>query len=272
MVKVHGQNRNKDTLSGFIDEPLRAQPKIPNMIGNSRGHADRFNDFADRYPADLKEQQMRAIFATIILFCILYFVGGWIAVIRDWVPKESYFSYAGLVGGLASVAGLITLVRPGFTKADVQAVEIETLKSMTEKVEQLKALEDERAKTREEIGDLELRKKEMELLVRKASLALFLKEQFTHYEQNILDDINGNPRLKENIEKYIDASDKLDALNEEIDKDKNVSRLREIIKTSGRSKEIDNIIETAPAILRIMLISAREISRIVTGYAESRRF
>lgn len=133
---------------------------------------------------------MRRFFTLIILLCIAYFLGGWIGVYFKWISRDIYFTYAGIVGGLASVAGLFALTRPALTQSDVQAIELDTLKSMTETAEQLKKLELARARTEGQLVDLAEKKKEMELLVKKASLALFLKEQYLHCEQQILEEIS----------------------------------------------------------------------------------
>ncbi len=71
---------------------------------------------------------MRRIFAIIIVLCIIYFLGGWVRVYADWITKDAYFTYAEVVGGLASVAGLFALTRPALTKTDVEAIEIDTPK------------------------------------------------------------------------------------------------------------------------------------------------
>ena len=101
-----------------------------------------------------------------------------VAVLNGWISKEIYFSFAGIVGGLASVVGLFSFTRPALMKSDLQEIEIESLKSITETSQQLKELELARARTKEELEDLDLQKREMALLVRKASLALFHKEQY----------------------------------------------------------------------------------------------
>jgi len=207
---------------------------------------------------------MRRIFAIIIVLCILYFLGGWIGVYAEWITKESYFAYAGIVGGLASVAGLFALTRPALTRTDVEAIEIDTLKSMAETAEQLKTLESERAKTREEIDDLAVKKKEMELLVKKASLALFLKEQYAHHERQLLDEIARNSPLRENLEKAIESSQKLEALNEEIEANPNVKQLKEIIASASRRQPtLDEAIEDLPPAMRSMFLLTRAMTQVV---------
>lgn len=209
------------------------------------------------------EDHMRRIFAIIIVLCIVYFLGGWVGVYADWITKDSYFSYAGVVGGLASVAGLFALTRPALTKTDVEAIEIETLKSMAETAEQLKTLESRRAKTREELDDLAVKKKEMELLVKKASLAIFLREQYAHHERQVLDEIAKNSPLRENLEKTMESAQKLDALNEEIESNPNVKQLKEIIASASRRQPtLDEAIEDLPPFVRSMFLLTRALTQV----------
>jgi hypothetical protein len=177
---------------------------------------------------------MRKVFGVVIFLCIVYFLGGWIAISLKWLKKDDYFAYAGIVGGLASVAGLLALTRPALSKSDVQAIELDALRSMTATAAQLQVLEATRSKTKEEIGGLEIKRQQMELLVKKASLALFLKEQYAHHEKQILEEVSRNLQLKEHLEKAHDTSQKLAALNEEIEANPNVAQLKEIIASASR--------------------------------------
>lgn len=206
---------------------------------------------------------MRRIFAIVIVLCILYFIGGWVGVYAEWITKDSYFAYAGIVGGLASVAGLFALTRPAITRSDVEAIEIDTLKSMAETAEQLKTLESARAKTREELDDLAVKKKEMELLVKKASLALFLQEQYTHHERQVLEEIARNPRLREDLEKATESAQKLEALNEEIESNPNVQQLKEIIASASRRQPtLDEAISDLPPTMRRAFLLVRAMNQV----------
>lgn len=211
---------------------------------------------------------MRRLFAIVILLCIVYFLGGWLAVYLQWLPREEYFAYAGIVGGLASVAGLFALTRPALSKSDVQAIELDALKSMTETAEQLQALEAARSKTKEEIGGLEIQKREMELLVKKASLALFLKEQLAHHERQLLEEVERNASLQEHLQKSQEAAEKLRALNEEVESHPNVAQLKEIIASASRQPvTIDALVRELPfplkSLFEVTLLVSRALSNLV---------
>lgn len=209
---------------------------------------------------------MRRIFAIIILLCITYFIGGYVSAHFKLISQEQYLAYAGIVGGLASVAGLFSFLKPALTKDDLQSLELDSLKSLMQTTEQLKDLERKRVKTKSEIGDLEVRKKEMELLVKKASMSLFLKEQYKQHEQKILSRIKSDDVLKDSLSQVSELKNKLDALEEEIDKDPNVETLREVIKSANKKEDsLVEAIEAMPPITRMLFIILREFSRALTS-------
>ena len=206
---------------------------------------------------------MRKLYALIIFVCIVYFVGGWVAVFFNWVSRDDYFAYAGIVGGLASVAGLLALTRPAFNQSDIREVELDALRSMAATAEQLKNLKTEHARTMQDLDSLEVQKKEMMLLVKKASLALFLKEQYLHHERQVLDEISKNDQLRVALEKSAESAEKIAALNEEIDADPNVLQLREIIDSSKRKEiTLDDAIDNLPFFGGIFLL-VRAMARVM---------
>ncbi len=209
---------------------------------------------------------MRRIFAIIILLCITYFIGGWLAVHFGVLNKDTYFSFAGVVGGLASVVGLFSFTKPNLTKNDLQEIEIDSIKSIAKTAEELEELEVAREKTEEELGDLKLQKKEMELLVKKASLTLFLKEQNSHHEKKILTEIENNETLKESLSEIGELQEKLSVLEKEIEADPNVDLLHEIMASATRkqSSNIDQAINELPPITKTFFFMIRGLAGAVT--------
>jgi len=180
------------------------------------------------------------------------------------VTRDDYFAYAGIVGGLASVAGLLALTRPAITQSDLKSVEIETLKSMVATAEQLDKLQSARAQTVQEIVELAIKKKAMELLVKKASLALFLKEQYSHHERQVLEELAKNDNLRNALSNASESAEKIRALDEEISIDPNVSQLREIIRTASRREPtFEEMLESLPTLPRMMFIVINSINRSI---------
>jgi hypothetical protein len=207
---------------------------------------------------------LRKLYTLLILLCVAYFLGGWLAVKLEWVTRDDYFAYAGIVGGLASVAGLLALTRPPITQSDFKAVELDTLRSMTETAEQLKHLQTARTRTEQEIDSLEVKKKEMELLVKKASLALFLKEQYTYHERQVLEEISKNHHLNGSLDLATESAKKLAALDEEIEADPNVRQLRQIITAASRREPtFDEALNDLSPLTRAVFVFARTLNRSV---------
>jgi hypothetical protein len=206
--------------------------------------------------------KLRKIYAGIILICLVYFIGGSIAMKFDLVTRDDYFAYAGIVGSLATVAGLLALTRPAITQSDIKSIEIETLKSVAVTAEQLHQLQTTRAQTVQEIDGLAVKKKEMELLVKKASLALFLKEQYSYHERKILDEVSKNETLASALQNALEAADKISALDEEIAVDPNVQQLREIIETASRKEPtFEEALNDMPPIVRTLFLASRTLNR-----------
>jgi len=192
---------------------------------------------------------------------LLYFLGGWIAIQIGWVTKEDYFAYAGIVGGLASVAGLATVFRPGITASDVQNIEASALRSIAETSTQLEELRERQKLTQQELGGLELKKVEMEFLVKKASLAIFLKEQHAYHERVVIEELDKNTRLRESLNEATQSAEKIQALDEEIQQHPNVAELRQIIATASRRvPTIDEAMLSLPPYFRAIyqVVSAIE--------------
>lgn len=209
---------------------------------------------------------MRRLLAILILLCILYFAGGWVAVQLNFLEESTYFSFAGLVGGLASVLGLLSFTKPALTKSDLQEIEIESIQSIAKTTEELGSLEKERATTKKELGALAVQKKEMELLVKKASLALFLQEQHTYLEDKIRDVVDSNSELKESLLKIQEISEKMSLLDTEIEQDSNVEKLKEVLAAASKKQSsIDDVIEELPIFTKFLFLFARDVGKAMTG-------
>jgi len=205
---------------------------------------------------------MRRLILILLPLCIMYFLVGAILMWTNVLDQTTYLTYAGVVGGIASVLGLLSFVRPALTQTDIQNIEAESLQKLGEVSVEIKRLEEARSKTATQITDLETQKREMELLVRKASMSLFLKEQYDHNKKVILEHISKEPKLVESISELSAVEKKMTALEEEIEKDDNVELLRRIIHESRTTPStLDAAIENAPPITRTLL-------RILKAYSQ----
>ncbi len=199
---------------------------------------------------------MRLIILILLPICILYFiVGAFLVWVLGVLDQQTYLQGAGIAGTLASVLGLLSFIRPVLTQSDIDNIEVSSLQKLGEVSADIKRLEEARSNTASQIIDLETQKKEMELLVRKASMSLFLKEQQKNYMKNILDLLSKEPKLMESIHELEVVEKKLTVLEEEIERDANVDSLRRIIHEARTTRSrLDTAIDDAPPATRIFLL------------------
>lgn len=188
---------------------------------------------------------MRILMVILLPLCVLYFMIGLILVWLNVIDQSTYLNGTGIVGGIASVLGLLSFLRPALTSADIKNIETDSLVAIGEISKEIKQLEGERAKATTEINNLKIQRKEMELLVKKASMSLFLRDQYKHNEKKVLDFLKKQPEIVEALEELLSTGKKLKALDEEIEKDEHVEVLKEIIRVSKTSPSLlDNSIES----------------------------
>ena len=187
---------------------------------------------------------MKKIFSFLMACCLMYFFGGWIVVKLGYLDLSLYLNYAGIIGGIASAIGLYSLIRPSITRSDIQNLELDALTSLGETSRKLDELENKRSKAAGEISELEIKKEQMQFLVKKASLQLFLQEQYKIYEKRILDALQANEELSKNMNELATIKSKLMAVDKEIEEDPNVELLNEIVRlTKQRPLSIDDRIK-----------------------------
>ncbi len=191
---------------------------------------------------------MRKVIIITVILSILYFLLGFISVKLGLLKIDTFLDYGAIIGSIASICGLLSFtISSKLSADDFENVEIGYLKKVSEAAEQLqeknseistrsKALSD----TEKEIEALEVKRKEMEFLVKKASLSLFLKDRVERSETRITEIINSTPELRGLVEELPSLKEKLNKIDEEIALDSNSELLNEII--NGQRVEYNEII------------------------------
>ncbi|MBT2660590.1 hypothetical protein [Bacillus sp. ISL-45] len=183
---------------------------------------------------------MRKILLAIITLGVLYFIGGFVAVKLNWISSNTYNSYATIVGGVATLCGLITFALPKLTPKDLEILEIQSLERVTKIAEDLNSKKSELNLKETELSKLDKQKKEMEILVIKASTSLFLQDQIKRNESRVLNLINQNKEIIRLLEEIKLNKEKLAALDEEIKNSEQVELLEEIIEKARRNDNKNN--------------------------------
>lgn len=183
---------------------------------------------------------MKKITILIVILALLYFIVGYIVIYLNYWDREQYFNFSAIIGGIASVSGLLTFVISGVKRKDIEQIGLNYLRDVIKASGELKEKENELLKKAEdltkkekELRQLEIRKKELEYLVQKSSMILFLKDQHSRTKEKIIEIINSRELRKlysqfENIELQIEA------LETEIEKSEEVEFLKKV------SKELNN--------------------------------
>ena len=164
----------------------------------------------------------------LVLFCFVvavlsYVLGAilaWRNLLIDW---DEYLKIVAVVGGLASVIGLLGLVL-----SPIRDLNSQVLKDLAHTTEELERKQEMLEKATQEIKTLELKKEDLNALVEKASLSLYYKAELK--------------RMYDKLNKMIDSSEDISNLL------KTIAKMEEDAQTLGceieRNKDISVIIST----------------------------
>ena len=179
---------------------------------------------------------MRKVTLIIIVIAIVFIVFGYIISSFGLLNERIYFNISAIIGVLASIFSLLTFVVSGIKKRDFETAGIEYLKDIIAKSEELKikeaellAKKNDLTQKENEIKQLDFKKSEIEYLIQKSSMVLFLKDQHGRIQEQIDKIINDKELIK-----LFDQLDKLElkisALDAEISINPNVKFLRSVIE------------------------------------------
>ncbi|MED4441682.1 hypothetical protein P9299_00970 [Bacillus cereus] len=206
---------------------------------------------------------MKKILLVVITGCLFYFIGGFFAVKFGWLDNDSYTSWTALVGGVATICGLIAFALPKLTPNDIKGVGSKSLQELAQLADDLESKESEIHSKATELLKLDKQKKEMEFLVRKASLSVFLQDRIARNENRITDLLSQkhNEEILTLLNEVTESKNKLNVLNEEIQSNEHVALLNEIIAKS-RSKEEINVSKIMTAIVKDAFSSFARIMKL----------
>jgi DNA repair exonuclease SbcCD nuclease subunit len=187
---------------------------------------------------------VKKISVAFILIAVLYFVIGYVLVITGQLKQDLYNQIATIVGGLASILGLLGFVLPSLKTSDIKSIEIDTLKSLAKTAEEIQKKEAELNTKQNDLTKLELQKQELEFLVRKASLNLFFKEQMERYYETLDNQISDNKEISRTINEIKELEYKTSELEIEIEKSPNTENILKIIAEAKKHRKTSIEIKT----------------------------
>lgn len=189
---------------------------------------------------------MKRILIWIVVLSIAYFIIGYLFTLVDLFDINSYLTFSAIIGGLASVSGLLAFTTNRIEKDDIEKVGIEYFKKVVESADELKLKENELISKNEalsakekEIKELDIKKNELEYLIRKASMSLFLKDQLERTDSRITEIANENKELFKLITQRKTIIQQLKETDDEIKLNPNIDLINEILESTkiGLNKE-----------------------------------
>ncbi|PYF01136.1 hypothetical protein BJ122_12614 [Rhodopseudomonas faecalis] len=177
----------------------------------------------------------KLVVTTIIAVCAFFIVGGAAAYFGK-LDKEIYIVVTGIVGGLASVIGLVGLFsKSSITANDMRKVEVELVQGLADTMKTVNEYESRISTNRQEIDRLEKERAEIELLVRQASLKVFLEEKLRYIAEEIDKRVGADTRLIELLSDYDDASSQVVRIGGQIQQSERAELIQQVLSTVSRA-------------------------------------
>jgi hypothetical protein len=165
----------------------------------------------------------------IIALTLAFFAVGAVLAYFGQFNAETYIVVTGIVGSVASVIGLVALGAARLTADDVRSVEADLLKGIAEQVQAAKEYEEKLATNREEISRLERERVEIELIVRQASLKLFMEERLRYIAMEIEKRIAADVALENLLSNYNESLARVKELDGQITVSDRADTVRKIL-------------------------------------------
>lgn len=167
----------------------------------------------------------------IISFIILgvVYIGGAVCAFLKVIDWNTYLIIAAIVGGLASILGLGAAAM----RSELREYSADALKQLAKTANEIENKRTELKDTTDQIASLEYRKEELEVLVKKASLSLYYREECDRLYQKLLDLLHKDEELSEVIVSIQQMESDLVALEGEISENKEI---KDILLTIQKAK------------------------------------
>ena len=167
-----------------------------------------------------------------IVALLCYGLGAVFAYKNWWIDWNDYQTIVAVVGGLASVMGLLGLVFSPFKDFNSKM-----LKELAHNTEEYEKKQEELQKATDQIAKLELKKEDLEALVEKASLSLYYKAEIKRMYDKLGEIVKKNDDISKLIEEIKKMESDAKTLDCEIDKDENVKGIIETIQKANDRTE-----------------------------------
>lgn len=168
---------------------------------------------------------VKALSIIIVFAAILFFIGGGVAIWWGLLGVPTYALIAGVVGSLASIISILAFASPRLTDKDVLSVESQLIQRLADATSSLNEYESRISENKDELQKLKSDRLEIEILVRQASIKVFLEEKLKRLSTEIEDRVFLDSILSNWLVEYENTKQKV----EEIDAQISVSNRAELI-------------------------------------------
>lgn len=172
---------------------------------------------------------IRALSIIVVFAAILFFVGGGIAIWQGGLAVTSYALVGGIVGSIASIIGLLAFASPRLTDKDVLSVESQLVQRLADATTSLKDYETKISVNKEELQQLQRDRLEVELLVRQASVKVFLEEKLKRLADEIEERVMSDGTLTDWLIEYEKSVERVKEIDGQIASSSRADLIREVI-------------------------------------------
>ena len=166
------------------------------------------------------------IYIAIILYFILYFCG---CLPQEWQNTNTI----GIVGSIASIVGLLQF----FVKVDVSDMNVDALKNLASAIDEINKKDRELKDKANTIRDLEIKKENLELLIQKASLSLFYKQETERYTEKLQDYLQNHKEIQDIIQQLLNYRKLSVKLGNEIEQDESIKETIDLLNKYQKQKD-----------------------------------
>ena len=171
----------------------------------------------------------KALSILVVFAAILFFIGGGIAVWQGILGVATYALIGGIVGSIASTIGLLAFASPRLTEKDVLSVESQLVQRLADATTSLNEYEAKISENKEELQQLQRDRLEVELLVRQASVKVFLEEKLKRLADEIEGRVISDATLTDWLVEYEKSIVKVKEIDGQIANSSRADLIREVI-------------------------------------------
>lgn len=182
---------------------------------------------------------MKFLLVGVVAVSAVFLTAGGVMTYFGIIDINNYALISGSLGSIASIIGLFSFFSPKFTSKDILSVEAELVQRLADATASVKKYEERISENKEELQTLEQSKLEIEMLVRQASIKVFLEQKIKRVSEEIEERIKADKMLSDWIREYQFALNQVEEIDVEICRSHQADLVSEIIENIERmNKEV----------------------------------